>query len=524
MSLRLRLTLFYTLFLAIVLVAVAAAVYGLTVNSFVSQLQTRSKTLLDQFILRNSFNTDPDSDATQSLPKDAYFLVRIITYQPASLGELTERINTGFTLTTQSLTNSDHRNPSFDDLFASLSPSVLEDLYSSGRAYARIVLPDRRQVVAYLRLFGYQRGVLVNPLPSVAIVGFELPTQTFNELLRLLLRTILIAFLVFGAGVWLLSYRVLLPVKRVTHAASQVTGLDLSQRVPIPKANDEMRELSVTVNNMLDRLQESFETQRRFTADASHELRTPVTAIVGHANYLLRRTKPSEEQVDSLTVIRREAERMAKLVNDLLELARADAGFAIKREPMNIIEVVEAAHKAIAPVATGTNISLSMKEPLIEVSGDSSRLKQVILNLIQNAVNAGSKNVTVSVYLDKNKQDVNLEVLDDGPGMPAEALPHIFDRFYRVDGARSTRGNGSGLGLAIVKWIVQQHEGTVAVESKLGEGTVFTVVLPLLNPRQTEMGNFLAQTFAGVRQTVQSELKPSKENKDPKEQSKTVYR
>jgi signal transduction histidine kinase len=186
--------------------------------------------------------------------------------------------------------------------------------------------------------------------------------------------------------------------------------------------------------------------------------------------------------------------------------------------------VVEAAHKAIAPVATGTNITLSMKEPLIEVSGDASRLKQVILNLVQNAVNAGSKNVTVSVYLDKNKQDVNLEVLDDGPGMPAEALPHIFDRFYRVDGARSTRGNGSGLGLAIVKWIVQQHEGTVSVESKLGEGTVFTVVLPLLNPRQTEMGNFLAQTFAGVRQTVQSELKPPKENKDAKEQSKTVYR
>jgi two-component system, OmpR family, sensor kinase len=523
-SLRLRLTLFYTLFLAVVLVAVAAAVYGFTVNSFVNQLQTRSKTLLDQFILRNSFDPSPTSDATQSLPRDAYFLVRIISYQAGSLEELTQRLDTGFTLTAQNVTNSDHRNPSSDNLFAHLSPSVLDDLYSSGRAYARVVLPDRRQVVAYLRQFGYQRGILEKPYPAVALVGFELPTQTFNELLRLLLRTILIAFLVFGAGVWLLSYRVLLPVKRVTHAASQVTGLDLSQRVPLPKANDEMRELSVTVNNMLDRLQESFETQRRFTADASHELRTPVTAIVGHANYLLRRTKPSEEQVDSLTVIRREAERMAKLVNDLLELARADAGFAIRREPMNIIEVVEAAHKAIAPVATGTNISLSMKEPLIEVSGDASRLKQVILNLIQNAVNAGSKNVTVSVYLDKNKQDVNLEVLDDGPGMPAEALPHIFDRFYRVDGARSTRGNGSGLGLAIVKWIVQQHEGTVSVESKLGEGTVFTVVLPLLNPRQTEMGNFLAQTFAGVRQTVQSELKPPKENKDVKEQSKTVFR
>ncbi len=514
MSLRLRLTLFYTLFLTLVLVAVAAAVYAFTVNSFVNQLETRSKTSLDQVVLR-SFDLSPSADVTEALPKDAYFLGLITGFKdgpPSSWEEFESKINEGFVLPAQQLApNSDHRNPSSDNLFSVLSPNVLKEVYEKGRAYTRIVLPDRRQIVAYVRQVDFQR---VTDYSGLAMVAFQLPTQNLNELLRLLLRTILIAFLVFAAGVWLLSYRVLLPVKRVTHAASQVTGLDLSQRVPLPKANDEMRELAETVNNMLDRLQESFETQRRFTADASHELRTPVTAIVGHANYLLRRTKPTEEQVDSLTVIRREAERMAKLVNDLLELARADAGFAIRREPMNLVEVVEAAHKAIAPVATGTNITLSMKEPLIEVSGDSSRLKQVILNLVQNAVNAGSKNVTVSVYLDKNKQDVNLEVLDDGPGMPAEALPHIFDRFYRVDGARSTRGNGSGLGLAIVKWIVQQHEGTVSVESKLGEGTVFTVVLPLLNPRQTEMGNLLAQTFAGMRQTVQSELKFQKEPKE----------
>ncbi len=509
MSLRLRLTLFYTLFLAIVLVAVAAAVYGFTVNSFVKSLETRSKTLLDQVLLRKyDFKS---ADMTEALPRDSYFLMSLVYTIPSTGTEMKDQLAIGTTLTARDLSLSGHRNPTPDNLFASLSPNDLETLATSGRTYARIVLPDHRQIVAFVRSDSFTFGSTSFKSPAIAMVGLELPTQTFNDLLRLLLRTILIAFLVFAAGVWLLSYRVLLPVKRVTHAASQVTGLDLSQRVPIPRANDEMKELAETVNNMLDRLQESFETQRRFTADASHELRTPVTAIVGHANYLLRRTKPSEEQVDSLTVIRREAERMAKLVNDLLELARADAGFAIRREPMNLVEVVEAAHKAIAPVATNTTIAMSMKEPLIEVSGDASRLKQVVLNLIQNAVNAGSKNVTVSVYLDKNKHDVNMEVLDDGPGIPTEALAHIFDRFYRVDGARSTRGNGSGLGLAIVKWIVQQHEGTVSVESKLGEGTVFTVVLPLLNPKLTEMGNLLAQTFAGVRQSVQLEPKVLRE-------------
>ncbi|MGL4608160.1 MAG: sensor histidine kinase [Trueperaceae bacterium] len=498
----------------------ASAVYAFAVNSFEKQLQVRSRTLLEQNILKTKeFNP---MGIFEILPRDAYFLVKFVSTIPSSYEDLERQLSYGTLFPPPVLERrvpssedgfSIRRNPTSDDLFSALSKETLEEIITTGRSYTRIALPNHRPIVAYIRAAQVNYGTSSFDTPGLFLVGFELPTQTFNDLLRLLLRTLLIAFLVFAAGVWLLSYRVLLPVKRVTHAASQVTGLDLSQRVPIPKANDEMKELTVTVNNMLDRLQESFETQRRFTADASHELRTPVTAIVGHANYLLRRTKPSEEQIDSLTVIRREAERMAKLVNDLLELARADAGFAIKREPMNFIEVVDAAHKAIAPVATSTTITLSMKEPLIEVSGDASRLKQVILNLIQNAVNAGSKNITVSVYLDKNKQDVNLEILDDGPGMPAEALPHIFDRFYRVDGARSTRGNGSGLGLAIVKWIVQQHEGAVSVESKLGEGTVFTVVLPLLNPRHTEMGSRIAQTLAGVRQTMQSDVRSPREGK-----------
>src|SRR5690606_11540667 len=239
----------------------------------------------------------------------------------------------------------------------------------------------------------------------------------------------------------------------------------------------------VAINNMLDRLQESFETQRRFTADASHELRTPVTAIAGHASYLVRRTNPSEEQIDSLSVIRREADRMGKLVNDLLELARADAGFTVNKEPVNVVEVAELALKDLSKTQGGASVELVAPSPLAEVSGDAERLKQVILNLVQNALNAGAKNVTVSVS--QEAKQVRVEVLDDGSGIPAEALQHVYERFFRVDGARSGRGNGSGLGLAIVRWIVTQHEGTVNVESSLGEGTVFTVLLPLVDPRMT---------------------------------------
>jgi two-component system, OmpR family, sensor kinase len=176
-----------------------------------------------------------------------------------------------------------------------------------------------------------------------------------------------------------------------------------------------------------------------------------------------------------LRVIQREGERMAKLVHDLLELARADAGFQVTREPMNLVEVLEAVRDEMTPLGSAT-IKVDCATPLLEVEGDPARLKQVVLNLVQNALDAGARNVTL--HLEKEGRDVRLEVLDDGPGIPSEALPHVFERFYRVDGARSTRGNGSGLGLAIVRWIVQQHFGTVEVRSRSGEGTVFTILLP----------------------------------------------
>ena len=477
-------TLFYTLFLAVVLIGVAAAVYAFTQRSLVSSAgedarQTLNSIIQDRQIVINS----------QTLRGDTYYRAKVFFVRTFDTWE--ELRDKGNSVTGNMLTASDvHTNPIGDDLFELVPNDVYETLFASGRAFTVLRAPDSGQrMITYLRRHPLLIGL--TDYQAVSMVALPLPVDTLAGLRNLLLRTVFFAFVAFAVGVWLLSSRVLFPVKRVTLTASQITGRDLSQRVPVPKTNDELRELAVTLNNMLDRLQESFETQRRFTADASHELRTPVTAIVGHVNYLLRRTKPTSEQIDSLTVIRREAERMAKLVNDLLELARADAGFSIQRDPMNIVEVVEAVHMDIAPVAGSANIEVSSSHPLIEVFGDASRLKQVVLNLVQNALNAGSQNIRLSVV--KEKREVRLEILDDGPGIPSEAIPHLFERFYRVDGARSTRGNGSGLGLAIVRWIVQQHDGRVSVESRLGEGTVFTVLLPVLNPKLTETP-FLTQT------------------------------
>ena len=478
MSLRARLTLIFTVFLALVLGGVAVAVYLFSQRSLIESVDDRAQQAVRELErdLRASVPT---------LPRDAFFDFRVYnldgprTWQEvAAPGDLTDTVR-GALIRENS--NFNRRNPTNVDLFSLLRDEHYRTLFETGDVAAQVEGPNNSRFIikGALTTVTLEEGAL-SP-PAALLVAFPIPTDRLAQLRFDLFRVVISAFLLFALGVWLLSDQALYPVRRATQAAARISGEDLSQRMPVPKTRDELSELSITLNHMLDRLQESFETQRRFTADASHELRTPVTAIVGHANYLLRRTKPSPEQVDSLTVIRREAERMAKLVNDLLELARADAGFTVDKEPMNLVEVVESVHMDIAPVAGNAEIQVSTPHPLVEVLGDESRLKQVVLNLVQNALNAGADRITVSLLQEKNT--VRLEVLDNGPGIPNEAIPHLFDRFYRVDGARSTRGNGSGLGLAIVHWIVQQHHGEVTVESRLGEGTVFTVLLPALNSK-----------------------------------------
>ena len=511
MPLRARLTLFYTLFLAAVLSAVAFAVYAFTQRSLERELEERAQQTMQSLRLNRY-----DPETVRGLPDDVRFLMRFTPTKPYDWTDLAEAQTMLLTPTSplrftsgsvRFLNSSEGAVRKLEtrpingpgDLIARLSERNFRELFDANVIRTRIATENGQQFVAYAAADEFP-DVLPGGITryGFSFVALPYPTATLAQLRSLLIQAMALAFVVFAVGVWVLSGRVLLPVKRVTQAAKQVSGRDLSARVPLPKTKDEMGQLAVSINGMLARLQESFETQRRFTADASHELRTPVTAIVGHANYLLRRTRPTEEQVDSLTVVRREGERMAKLVNDLLELARADAGLSIIRDPMNLVEVVEGVKMELEPVAasSGAKIAVSVSEPLIEVDGDAARLKQVVLNLVQNAINAGSKQVTVT--LQNEKKDVRLEVLDDGPGIPSEALPHLFDRFFRVDGARSTRGNGSGLGLAIVRWIVQQHDGSVDVESRVGEGTVFTVLLPRLNPKATE-ANLLKQTLAGVR-------------------------
>lgn len=479
MTLRVRLTLFYAAFFLFVGALVAASVYVLTERSLTHALEERAGQALEDL------SRGAVVEGLRRLPGDAYYEV-IVLGQGDRLPSDRDGVREGVPYVEPRLLRP---NPTDDSLVAALDDEALARLLATGETTGTVELPsgERLQVLGDVGALAFpSRGVTLSAAVFVGLQADDV-RRNLRHLAGHLIRILGVATIVFALGVYALSRRVLLPLERVTRTAAGVTGRDLSQRVPVPRTRDEVRDLAVTVNGMLDRLQESFETQRRFTADASHELRTPVTAIAGHAHYLLRRSAPTDVQRESLEVIRSEADRMGKLVGDLLELARADAGFALRREPLNLVDVLDAAREVVPPEGGDARVEVHAATPVVEVDGDPARLQQVVLNLVQNAVNAGASHVHVTA--ERDGDDARLEVADDGPGIPDEALPHLFDRFYRVDGARSGRGNGAGLGLAIVRWIVQQHGGRVDVDARPGEGTRFTVHLPAAPGRDDPAGD-----------------------------------
>jgi len=307
-----------------------------------------------------------------------------------------------------------------------------------------------------------------------------------NTLRSILLEFLLIVpfVLVFGAlGSYWLAARAFGPIHRLTRTAQQIEAEDLQQRVPVPRARDEVQDLALTFNEMIERLDKAFTQQRRFVADASHELRTPVAAIRSLTDVVLAQGATEEEYVNVLSEVNVVTERLGHLINDLLTLARADEGqVLLERKPVRLDLLATDVAESTESLAIERDITVVVdaQEPVL-VLGDEVRLIQVILNLLQNALtytNAGGK---VSLIVEAGDKNALLTVRDTGIGIAPEHLEHIFERFYRADAARSRADGGSGLGLAIVDWIVRAHKGTISVESQPGKGTTFTVSLPLAN-------------------------------------------
>lgn len=293
-----------------------------------------------------------------------------------------------------------------------------------------------------------------------------------------------VALLLGSYGGLLLANQALNPVDRLTRAAEEIEAGDLSKRVQVPPKMDELGRLAATFNRMIARLQAAFERQRQFTADASHELRTPLAVMRGDIEIALRRERKPEDYRSVLTSNLEEIIRLSRLVEDLLMLARADAGQAIlQREPMDLDELCAQMIEYLAPLAEEKEQRLLYRAPEtkpLNVNADAQRIKQMLLNLLDNALKYTPTAGTITLTLTAKDQEAVLSVADTGRGIPEEDLPHIFDRFFRHSRSTSDKTvQGFGLGLSIVRWIVHSHGGKISAESVLGKGTKFTVRLPL---------------------------------------------
>jgi len=282
---------------------------------------------------------------------------------------------------------------------------------------------------------------------------------------------------------WMLAGSALAPIARLTGTASEIArSRDTSRRVVPTSTGDEVGQLALTFNEMLASLEAATQLQRRFVQDASHELRAPLAVMLGNLELLRRHAHmPSAERTEVLSEVEREAARLARLVSDLLLLARSDAGVPLRRARVDFAGVTLEAVRDARRLQSGQYLAFDASEPLM-VMGDADRLKQLALILLDNALKftpAGGH-----VWCDVRAVDSNavLTVRDDGIGIAEEDLPHVFERFYRADPARSGDPGGTGLGLPIAEWVVREHHGSIHLQSHPGGGTTVTVTVPLVPP------------------------------------------
>jgi heavy metal sensor kinase len=280
-------------------------------------------------------------------------------------------------------------------------------------------------------------------------------------------------------GGWWISARLLRPLGLIAATASSISETSLSERIDTAKVDRELEELAKVLNATFARLEAAFQRQARFTADASHELRTPLAVVRGQAELALSRPRRVEEYQSALESCLRAAVRMGALVDGLLTLARADAGkLDVAHEPLDLRRLVEEVIALLSPLAGTSRIRVQSNLHPVTVMGDSSRLTQVITNLINNAIQYNHPGGSVQVSLAVKDGWAELAVEDTGVGIPSEDCPHVFERFYRVDKARSRASGGQGLGLAISKSIVEAHGGTIGFRTEAGKGSTFWVRLP----------------------------------------------
>ncbi|OGO00297.1 MAG: hypothetical protein A2Y59_05635 [Chloroflexi bacterium RBG_13_52_14] len=373
--------------------------------------------------------------------------------------------------------------------------ALVEQALNGEALYTTIKTTDNRELRFYIVHFHQEGPALMPGMPGAPLVGpqFESAaiavgrsTEDINESLAGLIRTLVLAgpltLVLAGAGGIFLAQRALKPVDQITRTAHEIEESDLSRRIPV-QSQDELGRLASTLNQMIERLEKAFRRQQQFTADASHELRSPLSVIQAESTLALNKERPADEYKHSLEVVSNESEHMAKVIDQLLTLARADSG----KEQLSIEKI--GLSELLASIAADAEIlcrdkSIEFRSDLTDsilVTGDRAKLREMFLNLLDNAIRYSPDGGTISLTLRRAEEMAVITIADTGIGIPEKDIPHIFERFYRVDKARSREEGGAGLGLSICKYIVEVHGGRIEVTSQPGNGSTFSVCLPIIN-------------------------------------------
>lgn len=468
-SLRFKLTAYYLAILTLILagVGVASDVYLTR-----TLLATIDSALFDQIDrIEHHFNFAADSDLVTGVGRHEY----LVDMTP----HLTQIIDARGTVIDQVLESPRYAVP--------WDPTTLRGIAPGQTVFSTVTNPAQLEVRLATRMVksgGEGRGEYLLIRSGQSLETIDVARY---RLLLLMAMAIPIALLLGGIGGLVIANQALRPVDRIRRTAERINAGDLTERVPLPGTMDEIGQLAATFNQMIGRLQAAFDRQKQFTSDASHELRTPLAIMRGDIEIALRRERTRDEYQSVLTSTLDEVLRLTRLVEDLLLLARADTGrVELQCRPMNLSLLGRDLIDYIAPLARQQGLELRLRlaggpkgEDLIVIA-DENRLRQLLLNLIDNAIKYTDPGGWVELSLDTDGQWIVIRVRDNGKGIPIEDQPRIFDRFFRRSRATSDPNvPGSGLGLAISKWIVDSHGGTISVASESGQGTEVVVRLKL---------------------------------------------
>ncbi|MFZ3014899.1 MAG: ATP-binding protein [Nitrospira sp.] len=465
MPLRVRLTLWYGTALALVLIIFSVVLYAITARSL--------RDTVDESL------EDTAMTAVRSLEERGFLPLINEEELLSQFPELT-RIDKFFQIFSPSGTIT-IRSPNIKQHEVPLSRTALDATLAGQKIFESAKYPKEPP----LRLISVPIVYRGNLLYIVQVgTSMESVGETLQHFLVLLVVAIPIALAVSLAGGWFLAGRALRPVDKITLAAQRIAAGDLSQRLSMPAAHDEIGRLADTFNNMIGRLDTSFRQIRQFTSDASHELRTPLTVMKGETDLVLRRPRLLDDYKSVLESNLEEIDRMTRIVDELLFLSRADMGeVRVESLPVAMESLVEDIHRQAKLLAQDRHIEVLLGTVMpVVVQGDDLRLRELLLNLVENAMKYSHSDGKVEIALLNDGREARLSVTDHGIGIAPADHKKIFQRFFRTDVARGHTKKGTGLGLAICAWIAELHKGRIEVKSDLGQGSTFTVVLPLAHP------------------------------------------